>query len=241
MFKKNIFSSLKMQFVLILMGTILPFFMLSIYNITHMTRLEARNTELNAQEQAYIAARDFENTIQNTRHILFNISEDPRIIQDRDYCQNYTEGIPYRETSITNILAIKTDGTLLCSSVPINIPDDIQKTIWFEKIIYGQSQTIVPMDSFWEKGKLFTTVTTAHYTNIGLTDGIIVALINQDWIKSVRGRIDLPENSTISLSSPSGLVLYREKALSLARDRMAWNAFTDFLGLIRFMAAIMFW
>ena len=46
MLKKNIFSSLKMQFVLIIMGAILPFFLLSIYNVTHMSKLEARNAEL---------------------------------------------------------------------------------------------------------------------------------------------------------------------------------------------------
>jgi PAS domain S-box-containing protein len=208
--KKNIFSSLKMQFVLILMGAILPFFLLSIYNITHMAQMETRNAELNAQEQAFIAAREFENTIQNTRHILFNISEDPRIVQDRDYCQGYAEGIPYRETSITNVLVIKTDGTLICSSVPIVIPKNIQNVAWFEKILYGQSQSIVVMDSTWEQGRLFTTVSAAHSTNIGLTDAVIVALINQDWIKSVRGRINLPENSTITLLDSSGQVMYRD-------------------------------
>ncbi len=210
MIKKGIFSSLRMQFVLILIGAILPFFLLSIYDITHMSRLEARNAEINTQEQAFIAAREFENTIQNARHVLFNISQDPRIMDDRDYCQGYAEAIPYRETSITNILAIKTDGTLFCSSVPIKIPQDIQNTIWFEKIKYGQSQYIVPIDNYWIPEKLYTTVTAAHYTDIGLTDGIIVALINQDWIKSVRSRIDLPDNSSITLTSSIGEVKYRD-------------------------------
>ena len=214
MIKKRIFSSLRMQFLLILIGAILPFFLLSIYNITHMSRLEARNAEINAQEQAFIAAREFENTIQNARHVLFNISQDPRIMEDRDYCQDYAEAIPYRETSISNIVVLKTDGTLFCSSVPLKIPENILNTIWFDKIRYGQSQYIVPIDSFWDPEKLYTTVTAAHYTGIGLTDGIIVALINQDWIKSIRGRIELPENSSITLTTSKGGVLYRDPFVS---------------------------
>jgi PAS domain S-box-containing protein len=69
------------------------------------------------------------------------------------------------------------------------------------------------MDQSWDKKALFTTVTAAHYNDIGLTDGIVVALINQEWIKSVRGRINLPENSTITLFTQSGKVLYRDPYL----------------------------
>ena len=199
-----------MQFVLIIMGAILPFFLLSIYNVTHMAKLEARNAELNAQEQAFIAAREFENTIQNARHILYSVSEDKEIIQDRDYCQVYAEAVPYRETTITNLIVLTPEGKLICSSVPITIPADIENSDWFQKVKYGQAQMIVPMDSTWGDTGLYTTVTTAHFNEIGLTDGIVAALINQDWMEAVRNRINLPPNSSISLITPSGTVLYRD-------------------------------
>jgi PAS domain S-box-containing protein len=229
--KKNIFSSLKMQFVLILMGAILPFFLLSIYNINHLTKLETRNAELNAQEQAYIAAREFETSIQNARHVFISITRDQRILEDRDYCQNYTEAIPYRETSITNIIVLNTDGSLFCSSTPQKIPENILNAAWYAKVVYGQSQYIVPIDSNWDKKALYTTVTSAHFNKVGATDGIIIALINQEWIKSVRSRINLPGNSTISLFTPSGTVLYRDpfvdKYIGQSLNKRVFDAITN--------------
>ena len=164
----------------------------------------------NAQEQAYIAAREFETTIQNARHILYSVSEDKEIIKDRDYCQVYAEAVPYRETTITNLIVLTPEGKLICSSVPITTPVGIENSDWFQKIKFGQAQMIVPMDSTWGEAGLYTTVTAAHFNEIGLTDGIVAALINQDWMQTVRNRINLPPNSTISLVTQSGTVLYRD-------------------------------
>ncbi|GAP22417.1 protein containing PAS domain S-box [Leptolinea tardivitalis] len=199
-----------MQFVLIIMGAILPFFLLSIYNMSHMSKMEARNAEITAQEQAYIAAREFETIIQNARHILYNISEDSRIVKDRDYCQVYAEAVPYREPTIVNLVVLSTEGKRICSSVPLTIPAGLESSDWFQKLIYGQAQAIVPLDKNWGSAGLFTTVSAAHYNEIGLTDGIVVALIGQDWINSIRNRIQLPPNSSITLVAGDGTVLYRD-------------------------------
>jgi PAS domain S-box-containing protein len=227
MIKRNIFSSLKMQFVLIIMGAILPLFLLSIYNIQHMSQLESRNAEVKAQEQAYIAVRDFEVTIQNARHLLYSAAGDKEIVADRDYCQSYAEAVPYREPNIYNLVVLSREGTLICSSVPIKVPASIPTSPWFEKMILGQALTITPMDKLWEEVGLYSTVATVHADTIGLTDGVIVALIDQSWIKTVRERIQLPENSTISLISQDGFFLYRDPFKEEYLNRKASQEFID--------------
>ncbi len=208
--KKKIFSSLKMQFTLIIMGAILPFFILSIYNIQHMSNLESRNAEVTAQEQAYIAARDFEVIIQNARHLIFTAAGDKDLIEDNDYCQSYAEAVPRREPTIQNFVVLSNEGRLLCSSEPVKLPADLFASTWFQQIVYGQVLAITPMDQLWGDNEIFTTVATAHSNPIGLTDGVIVALVDQSWINTVRDRIDLPENSTISLVTQDGKFLYRD-------------------------------
>ncbi len=208
--RRNIFSSLKMKFALIIMGAILPFFILSIYNIQHMSMMESRNAEVTAQEQAYITARDYEDIIQNARHLLYTASIDKEIVADRDYCQSYAEAVPYRDPTIQNLVILSREGTLICSSVPIKVPSGITESAWFQKMILGQALTIIPMDKLWEEIGLFSTVATVHTDSIGLTDGVIVALLDQSWIKTVRERIELPDNSTISLISQNGNFLYRD-------------------------------
>ncbi|HEX7555447.1 MAG TPA: histidine kinase dimerization/phospho-acceptor domain-containing protein, partial [Leptolinea sp.] len=208
--KKKIFSSIRMQFVLLIMAAILPFFLLSIYNIRHMTQLETRNTELNAQEQAYIAAREFEVVIQNSRHLLYSVSNDDQIVSNRDYCQKFAEAVPYREPSITNLIVFSKDAKFICSSMPLSLPTDLANSSWFQKLRNGQSQAIIPIDKTWQKAGLFTTVAIPHYDKSAETDGVIVGLIDQAWISTVRNRINLPANSSISIISQTGDIIYRD-------------------------------
>ncbi len=207
---KNVISGLKTQFVLIIMGAILPFFILSIYNIRHMTQMESRNAEVTAQEQAYIAARDFEVILQNARHLLYTAASDTDLVVDPDYCQSYAEIVPRREPTIDNFVVIGTDGELLCSSKPVIVPGKLDASDWFQRILYGQELSITPVNDVWNDAGVYSTVATAHFDDIGLTDGIIVALMDQSWIDTVRDRIDLPKNSTVSIISPDGLYRYRD-------------------------------
>jgi len=207
---KSFFSGIKMQLLLIILGAILPFFVLSIYNIQHMTRMEERNAEISAQEQAYIAAREFEILIQNARHLLYLASADADLVADRDYCQKYAEAVPYREPTIKNLIVITADGKFVCSSIPVVMPAGVTEAFWFKKIKFGQTYTIIPIDHFWDSLGYYTTVAAAHQNAAGTTDGIIVTLMDQSWMQSVRNRIQLPENSTISLIDQYGTVLYRD-------------------------------
>jgi len=226
-FVKKLFSSLRMQFLLIILGAILPFFALSIYNIQHMSQMEARNAEVNAQEQAYIAAREFETVIQNSRHLLYLAMDDKKIVSDRDYCQGYAEAVPYRETTITNLVVMDSTGKLVCSSSPIKIPDGLGDTDWFEKLKLGQALTIVPFDKNWTAIGVYTTVAVPHANDIGLTDGVIVGLIDQNWIKTVRNRISLPENSTISVIKKDGTVIFRDPYKLEYTGQKVGNEFTE--------------
>lgn len=199
-----------MQFVLIIMGAILPFFLLSIYNIQQMTRMESRNAEVTAQEQAYITARDFEVILQNARHLLYSAAADKDLVDDLDYCQSYADVVPRREPTIQNFIVLSRDGEILCASKPVIIPKDLGNTTWFQQILYGQALSITPINEIWQETGIYSTAATAHFNPIGLTDGVIVALLDQSWINSVRDRISLPENSTISIVSQDGTFLYRD-------------------------------
>jgi PAS domain S-box-containing protein len=211
--KMKLFSGLRMQILLIIMGAILPFFLLSIYNIRHMTQLEIKNAEVKTQELAYITAREFAVNIQNSQYVLNLANDDKNIVFYQDYCRAYAEAIPGGDSTITNLVVLSSAGKLICSSKPVTLPPNLLNIDWFQKIIKRQAANIVTLDQNWGDSVSYTTVARPHFGKNAIIDGVIVALIDQSWIQSIRDRINLPPNSTVSILSNDGTVIHRDPVL----------------------------
>lgn len=216
-----------MQILLIIMGAILPFFLLSIYNIQHMTQLETKNAEVKTQEHAYITAREFAVNIQNSQYVLNLANDDKNIIFYQDYCRVYAEAIPGRDSPITNLVVITSAGKKICSSKPVDLPANMLDIDWFQKIKKRQVATVVTLDQNWGDGISYTTVARAHFSKNGIIDGVIVALVDQSWIQSIRDRINLPPNSTVSIFSQDGTVIHRDPVLPGNQNKKIDNRFIE--------------
>jgi PAS domain S-box-containing protein len=207
---KSIFASIQMKLVLLALATAMPFILLTVYSNTQMSQISSKTAELKFQEQAYIASQEFGNDIENARHLLIGGADQPEIITNAAQCQLLAVLFKLHDPSISNLMVFKPDGKFVCSGSLADIPKGIAEKTWFQSAVNGQNSEVVPFETNWVGNEIVTLVVEPHKNAEGIIDGIIVISINQDWVNRTRSLIDLPENSTIGVISPQGIILYRD-------------------------------
>jgi PAS domain S-box-containing protein len=207
---KKFFASIQMKLVFLALAIVVPFILLITYNNIRMYQISSESAKLQSQEQAYIASQELESDIKNSGHLLVSVVEEPDIVTSTSKCQVLSALLLFREPSISNLIVFKPDGSVTCSGTPVNIPDGIANKDWFNSALKGQPTDFVPFQRDWKLDEPISLVVEPHKNVDDVVDGVVVILINQDWVKRTRSLVDLPENSTISIIAPDGTVQFRD-------------------------------
>ena len=210
MLKRSFFSGLQSRLILIVLVAIFPFILLTIYNNSRITRMAAQNTETSAMSMAYIGTNEFENVVSNAKHLLVNLSGNPNLLTDDQYCDFYAKTIPFQEPSIEDLLVLKPDGSLFCSGTDVKPPATIKNSSWFISAMTGIAVNIAPFQNDWPEAGIVTVIALPLKNETTQVAGVLVALINQDWVKSFKTHIELPANSSIAVVNQTGVLIYRD-------------------------------
>jgi len=192
---------------------IFPFILLTIYNNFRISRLATQNTEISAMDMAFISSKEFESVVTNAKHLLVNVSGNPMLMMDDRYCVFSAKTIPYQEPSIQNLLILKPDGSLFCSGKEVKSLPDVKGFPWFKSAIAGSMVNIATFQDDWPEAGIVTVIAIPHKNENSQIDGVVVALLNQEWVKSLKNHIDLPSSSTIAVVNKNGYLIFRDPDL----------------------------
>jgi PAS domain S-box-containing protein len=204
------FSSIKTKLVLLVLATATPLLILIFYNNAHMLQISSQYAEMQLEEQAYLASIEFANDIRNASHLLINVLNQPDIVTSRSKCDVVSDLLMFREPNINNLLVFKSDGTPTCMGSNTEIPTDIHNKVWFQAALGGKTSQISLFESGWSENQVVTVVAEPHIVGNGSIDGVVVLLLNQNWVQRSKSLVAGSSDAVFSLISSDGTILFRE-------------------------------
>lgn len=189
----------------------LPWLLALAYEVWH-ERGEAQARALaTVRDHAELIARDAQQTLGRTEHLLEFLSQRPEIMQaDARACGSLLGGLVRIDPLLVNVGFADTQGKPLCASVALDrLPSSLAGAPWFQAalssnaVVYGQPQRGVVVDL------PVVGLALGVDASPGRRVGVLVATLNlHAWSESF-ARHGLPQGSTLLLQDQAGTIVAR--------------------------------
>jgi PAS domain S-box-containing protein len=204
------FASLRFRLLLLVLLAVVPALGLTLYTYGELRRLTASDVKREALRLARIAASGQEDTVKDTRQLLFALAQLPEVHgADRDVCSVFFARLLNQYSQYALVGVIEPDGDLLCSSFPTSGPANLADRSFFQRVLETHSFAIsdYQSDPFSDKATLDFGYPVLDEK--GAVQAVVFASLDLTWLNQLAAEAQLPEGSTFTAIDRNGTILVR--------------------------------
>jgi signal transduction histidine kinase len=204
------FGSLRARLILLILVAVVPAMAVMLYTVLEQRRLDVLSIEKKLAHLTKLEARQERQIIEGGRQIL----------QAMAYFLQRSDGNPLRCTSFfadllmhyqrfANLGAVKPDGQVFCSAVPLSAPADASDRVWFQRTMESREFSF----GDYQIGRITKEpVLVLSYPAFGANGeilAVVFAALKLKWLNRLElyKEADLPGGTTLTKMDGAGVVL----------------------------------
>jgi PAS domain S-box-containing protein len=203
-------SSLRVRLLLLVLLAVLPALGLTLYTYAEVRRLTVSGEQNEALRLARIAARDQEDTIRDTRQLLFALSQLPELHNaDPATCSEFLTKLlnQYRQYAAFGLVG--RDENLVCSAFLTDEPVNLADRSFFQRALQARDFAIGDYQSSPVSDRATLGLGYPVIDDMGQVEAVIFASLDLTWLNQLAAEAQLPEGSALTVIDRNGTILVR--------------------------------
>ena len=207
-------ASLRFRLLLLVLFAVIPSFLLTVFTNWNERRLAAGDAREEALRLARLAAADQEQLVEGVRQLLVTLARLPEVHGDNAaQCQTLLADLLRQHRRYTNLGVIKASGDAFCSGSPLSKEDlntdqtlvtSARRAIETGEFVVGDYQA-----GRATRGEAVVAFAYPVFNAAGERQSAVYATLDLTWLNQFAGKMDLPQNSTLTVIDRKGTVLAR--------------------------------
>jgi nitrate/nitrite-specific signal transduction histidine kinase len=187
-----------------------PAFALVLYTASEQRQVAATHVQENALQLARTAARDQDDIVESTRHLLVLLSQEPALRNpDPAVCSTYLASVLGHYPLFTTIEVVKPDGSDYCKARPTAEPTERYQDPFILGIVATKDFAVGDFRIGRTTRKNTVPLGYPLLDNAGQIQGIIFASLDLAWFNQLAAEMSLPPGSTVMANDRNGTILAR--------------------------------
>jgi signal transduction histidine kinase len=216
--KLSSLRSLRVRLLLIVLLAVIPALGAIAYTASEQRRIAVVQVQRNAMQLAEFLANEEEQILQGTRQLLIAMA---KFIQKENTspseCNAFLADLRKQFRRYANLGAVKSDGEVYCSAIPLNRPLNAADQAWFQRAV--ESGNFVSGDYHVGRitGKPVLVLAYPVINAAGDTSVVVFAALDLQWLNRYKFDIEqvLPDDFTITQIDENGVVLAHQPESNL--------------------------
>ncbi|MEK7447076.1 MAG: PAS domain S-box protein [candidate division NC10 bacterium] len=201
---------MRVRLAVLVLLALLPALGLILYAAREDRRLATANGEEDALRVARLAALQHSPLVEGAHHLLIGLTHLPAVRSlDARACPRIFAGMLGKFPSYTNIVAVKPDGDIFCSAVPLPSPINIADREYFQRVLdtrdFVASRYLVGRIT----GKPVITFAYPLVDEAGVVRAVVAVAPDLGWLNRLAEQALLPRGSTVTVLDQDGVILAR--------------------------------
>jgi signal transduction histidine kinase len=203
------FASLRFRLLLLVLLAVIPALGLTFYTNFELRRLAAADVKEEALRLARIAAGGQEDTIKDTRQLLFALAQLSEVRgSDPTACSALFELLnQYPQYALLGVIAW--DGDLFCSTLPTSRLVNLADRDYFRRVLQTHDFAIGDYQNDPISGKATLDLGYPVLDEAGRVQAVVFASLDLTWLNQLAAEAQLPEGSTFTVIDRNGTILVR--------------------------------
>jgi len=207
------FSSLRVRLVILILIAVVPALGLMLYNTAEQERLDAASVQKDLSRLATLYAREERQLLEGSRQVLITLAaflvlhhNDPRA------CSAFFANLIKDFRRYANFGAVKENGEVFCSAVPLAQPTSAGDRQWFQRVMQTGQFTVSGFRVGRITGKPVLLMAYPWTAPGKSTRGAVFAAIDLEWLNRFAFPWDeqLPPGATLARTDDQGVVLSQQ-------------------------------
>ena len=207
------FSSLRVRLVILILIAVVPALGLMLYNTAEQERLDAASVQKDLSRLATLYAREERQLLEGSRQVLITLAaflvlhhNDPRA------CSAFFANLIKDFRRYANFGAVKENGEVFCSAVPLAQPTSAGDRQWFQRVMQTGQFTVSGFRVGRITGKPILLMAYPWTAPGKSTRGAVFAAIDLEWLNRFAFPWDeqLPPGATLARTDDQGVVLSQQ-------------------------------
>jgi PAS domain S-box-containing protein len=204
------FTSLKFRLLLLILLAVVPVLGLTAHTNLELRRLAAVDAESEALRLARLATNDQQDTIKDTRQLLFALAQLPEVIDgDPVACSAFLARLLNQYPQYALLGVIAPAGDLFCSALPIDEPVNLAHRDFFQQALQTRDFAIGSYQNDPISAKATLNLGYPILDEVGEVQAIVFAALDLTWLNQMAAEAQLPEGSTFTVIDRNGTILVR--------------------------------
>ncbi|HXJ83871.1 MAG TPA: diguanylate cyclase [Candidatus Methylomirabilis sp.] len=203
-------SSLRLSLLLLVLLAVLPALALILSTAWEQQRQAANSAQEDALRLARVAAADQLRLIEGARSLLVGLAQLSEVqMHNAKACTGLFAEVQKQFPLYLNIGAVRPDGHVFCATHGRAIIDNVADQAFFRRAVAAREFTVSGYRPDPVTGKPALTLSYPAIDRAGETWAVVFAQLDLDWMAQLADKAQLPRDTTITVTDPSGLVLAR--------------------------------
>jgi signal transduction histidine kinase/HAMP domain-containing protein len=203
-------SSLRFRVLLLVLLAVLPALGLVIYTNVEQRRLAAAGAKEDALRLVRIAAADQNDTIKDTRQLLFALAQLPEVHgTDPATCSAFLARLLNQYPQYALLGVIERDGDLACSAPFAEGPVRLADRVYFQRTLQTRDFAVGDYQVDRVTGKATINFGQPVFDRADQVQAVVFASLDLTWLNDLASEAQLPTGSTFTLIDRNGTILVR--------------------------------
>jgi signal transduction histidine kinase len=206
-------KSLRVRLMLLVLVPVIPAWGVIAYTASEQRRIAVAEIQRNVLRLAEFSAREEELVLQGTRQILIALANFVRKADENPAgCSAFCGDLLKQFRRYANIGAVKPNGDVFCSAVPLDKPTNAADQTWFRRAVESVDFTIGDYHVGRITGKAVLVLSYPFRVVEGGPVEVVFAALDLEWLNRYIFEIEaqLPDGFKIMLIDENALILARQ-------------------------------
>jgi PAS domain S-box-containing protein len=204
------FASLRARLLLLVLLAVVPILGLTSYTNLELRRLAAADAKAEALQLARLAASDQQDTMKDTRQLLFALAQFPELARiDPAACSAFFARLLNQYPQYALLGVIAPDGDLFCSALPTAGSVNLAGHDFFQHALQTRDFAIGSYRNDSVSDKATLNLGYPVLDEAGEVQAVVFAALDLTWLNELAAEAQLPEGSTFTAIDRNGTILVR--------------------------------
>ena len=208
--RPNFFGSLRTRLILLILVAVVPAMAVMLYTAWEQRQRDATRIRKKVAHLTRLEAREERQILEGGRQILVAMAH---FLQgsagDSLDCASFFTSLLVHNQRYANFGAVKPDGQVFCSAVPLSGPTDASDRIWFQRALASRQFAFGDYQIGRISNKPVLVLSCPAFSPDGEVLAVVFAALKLEWLNRLElyKEGDLPAGTTITKMDAGGLVL----------------------------------
>ncbi len=227
-------KSLRVRLLLLVLVAVIPAWGVIAYTASEQRRIAVAGIQRNVLQLAEFSAHEEEQALQGTRQILIALANFVRTADEKpDGCSAFCADLLKQFKRYANIGAVKSNGDVFCSAVPLDTPTNAADQPWFRRAVESGDFAFGDYHAGRVAAKPVLVLSYPFRVVEGKPAAVAFAALDLKWLNRYIFEIEsqLPKGFTITQMDENAVVIVRQPDAEqwLGRSMIHHPVFTEIL------------